>query len=463
MGLLPGIIFLREDEQALIEALTSRRVVNGPGRVVTPALSRVRRRKGVILEPTDYLILRDTLTGELRMETGPRLAFLSATEEVVRQEKAITLKQNQYMRVLDKSTGEVRVERGEAVVYLRPTEEILESPRDGVNVDEHTAVLIRGIDSGQYDLITTPQVFIPSADQQVVEVRQRILLEDHQTVVIRDKDGRYMIRRGTDAERSFFLQPYETLVMFYWSSGLDKSRRELRLTHIDLRPQYMWYDFAVRTQDNVELIIGITFFWQIVDVEQMILTTGDTTGDVCAHARSRIIQSVSRVTLERFLAEFNVVVGEAVLNDDEGFYAARGARLLAVEVRYIQCKDPATQQILQDIIQETTNRINRLQKQESENEVRLRQVQGEIESERQRAALLEIQRENARLAGMTEGENEAERLLAFITRLGDAAPLENKIALFNTLRKGEALKTLSGGRAQLFFTPSDVDLSIKAE
>lgn len=463
MGLFPGILFLRDDEQAFIEGLTSRRVVNGPGRVVVPAFSRAQRRKGITLEPTEYIILRDKLTGELRMDIGPKLVFLGANEESVRKDKAITLKENQYMRVIDRRTGLVRVERGESVVYLHPNDEVQEDPRDGINVDEHTSVLVRSISTGQYDLITTPQVFIPDDDQTIVEVRRRILLEDHHSVVIRDREGRYLIRRGTDAERSFFLQPYEQLVTFQWSSGLDKNQRNLRLTHIDSRPKYMWYDFEVRTQDNVELIIGITFFWQIADVAQMLLTTDDTTGDVCAHARSRIIQSVSRVTLEVFLAEFNVVVGDAVLDDSSRFYVDRGVRLLAVEVRYIQCKDEATQQVLQDIIQETTNRINRLQKQESENEVKVRQVQGEIETESRRAALLEIQRSNTRLMGMIEGEHEAERLQAFLKGLGDGLSIDAKIALFNTLRKSDALRDLSQGTARMFFTPEDVNLTIRAD
>ena len=112
----------------------------------------------------------------------------------------------------------------------------------------------------------------------------------------------------------------------------------------------------------------------------MIQTTDDAPGDVCSHARSAIIQSVSKVSLERFLDQFNPIVHAAILDVNDPFYADRGVKLHAVKVRSIACRDPETQHILQKIIQETTNRLNRLQQQESENEVRLKQIRGEIET-----------------------------------------------------------------------------------
>src|SRR5690606_29775127 len=141
------------------------------------------------------------------------------------------------------------------------------------------------------------------------------------------------------------------------------------------------------------LVIGITFFWQIVDVGRMVRSTDDAPGDICSHARSRIIQAVSQVSLERFLASFNPIIGATGPGGGAAFYGERGVGLRAGEVRSLACKDPATQRVLQEIIQETTNRLNRLQQQESENEVRLRQIRGEIEAEELRGRLMEVRRE----------------------------------------------------------------------
>jgi regulator of protease activity HflC (stomatin/prohibitin superfamily) len=322
--------------------------------------------------------------------------------------------------------------------------------------------LVRDTGSGQLALITEPQVFFPAANQEIVEVRRRVRLEDHETVVVKDKFGRYTFRRGSDEERAFFLDPYAELVEFHWSTGIHKDQRTLKVNRIDARPKFMWYEFEARTQDNVELVLGITFFWQIVDVEAMVGATDDTPGDICSHARSAIIQSVSQVTLEQFLAAFNEVVRQAVLETDDPFYAERGVRLHAVEVRSIACQDPQTQGVLQEIIRETTDRINRLQKQESENEVKLRQLQGEIAAEEMKGQLLETRRENVQAAARMEGAGEAERVRAFFEGLGDELSPADKVALFNTLRKQESIAALSTGTAQLYFTPADVDLSIEA-
>ena len=104
------------------------------------------------------------------------------------------------------------------------------------------------------------------------------------------------------------------------------------------------------------------------------------------HARSALIQAVSSVTLETFMASFNTIVSEAA-ETDVAFYEGRGVRLHGLEVVRFECVDGKTAGVLQEIIQETTNRINRLQKQKSENEVEAERLHSQIEIERQRKQL----------------------------------------------------------------------------
>merc|ERR1719164_144348 len=92
---------------------------------------------------------------------------------------------------------------------------------------------------------------------------------------------------------------------------------------IDLRPQYAFFEYTVRTSDNVELVLEGTIFWQVTDVARMIQRTGDPKGDVWYHARSSLIQAVSLVTLETFMASFNAIVNQAVATD-KAFYDERG-------------------------------------------------------------------------------------------------------------------------------------------
>ncbi len=291
--ILPRVYFLRDNEQLLIERLTQRSVINGPAVAFTHPLDRavvreairltarqyllledlltgerrIERGPGLVfqqaneltiklcdavtLEKNDYLLIRDTLSGELKNVRGPRLFFPSANEEIIEKRRAIPLKANQYLRIMDQTTGSIRIERGEALVFLEPTEKEMKGVKDGVNIDQHNAVIVLDTHTGQLDLIQTPQLFIPEACQEVVSIIKRICLEAHETVVIRDPEGRFIFRRGADAEPSFFLPPYHELVTFTWSTGLTKDQRNFRIERIDSRPKFMAYGFEARTRDNV--------------------------------------------------------------------------------------------------------------------------------------------------------------------------------------------------------------------
>src|SRR4051812_24448520 len=107
------VYFLKEDEQLLVESFTRRFVVNGPRIYFKPLLDSVKRRKGITLGPIDYLRLRDKLTGKLRNELGPKLYFLTASEEIALLQTATSLQNNEYVQIVDKSSGKVRVEKGE--------------------------------------------------------------------------------------------------------------------------------------------------------------------------------------------------------------------------------------------------------------------------------------------------------------------------------------------------------------
>lgn len=461
--LLPWIFYLRADEQLLIEYPTGKKVFNGAGTYFSKPLEKVKKRKAIVLEPTDYLHVKNNLSGDIFTITGPRIFFPEAYDEVIKTLKVITLLHNEYIKIIDRKTGVIRVEKGEKSIFLTPLEEKLTEIQNGHNIDEHNAVIVRNTENGSLELITETQVFFPSAYQEVIETSKKILLEEHETVIIKDKKGNFIIRKGSDRDNSFFLEPYSQLVKFIWSSGLHKDQKSLIVSHLDSRPKFMWYEFQARTKDNVELIIGITFFWQIVDVKEMLKKTDDVPGDLCSHARSVIIQSISKVTLEDFLASFNSIIRDAIFIEEDNFYWERGVNLQAVEVRSIDCKAPETQKILQEIIQETTNRINQIQKQESENEVKIKKIKGEILVENMKGELLEIRRERSLTEASIAGEAEAEKVKAFMELLGEISSRDEVLNIFNLLRKQDNLETLSKGKAQLFFTPADIDLKIETK
>merc|ERR1712045_542512 len=153
-------------------------------------------------------------------------------------------------------------------------------------------------------------------------------------------------------------------------------------------------------------------------------------------------------------------IAKKVWEEDTSFFDSRGIKIHSLEVTRYQCADQSTSEILEQIIQETTNRMNRLSQAESENEVNLFRTQGQLEQANLNKGLLEIQRENEHAEAQVTGTAEAERVTTFLEGLEKQVPnLEDRIRMWQVLRKTEALSVVSQGGASLYFTPNDVDLS----
>merc|ERR1712217_441992 len=328
---------------------------------------------------------------------------------------------------------------------------------------------VRDKSSGQQRLVTENQLFFPGPHESIEEVRELIKLADHEAIILKNKDGHFQFfygsdeKRGADQPRSFFLPPSCEIVQLCWSRGRRREKRDLLISRFDCRAQYMSFEFNCRTKDNVELILEGTFFWEVVDLPCMVRTTGDTSGDICSHARSQFIKYVAQVTLKEFMDDLNKI-SKKVYEDDNAFYSSRGVRVHSLEVTRYQCADQSTSQVLSQIIQETTNRMNRLSQAESENEVNLFRTQGQIEQEKMNGDLLKIQHEHSTDEAEVTGKSEAARITAFMNGLKDAVPkVEDRLSMWQVLRKTEALSVVSQGKANLYFTPNDVDLSIEAK
>jgi len=122
--------------------------------------------------------------------------------------------------------------------------------------------------------------------------------------------------------------------------------------------------------------------------------------------------------------------------------------------------DPEVEGIVK-IIKETTDRLNRLQKQASENEVKLYKMKGDIEEEKMKGDLLKIKHDHHRAKALMEGEAEADEIKAFLKGLDQSIPMEVQMQMWNALRKLQGIELVSKGNSQMYFTPNDVNLSIE--
>jgi len=472
---------LQEDEYLLLKDLASgkRWVAKGKAlifleptwkvEVVTGKKGREGHgiRKAWVLKKHEYIRLQDTITGSITTHRGEAIVFPEANQVALDDDKllAIDLKVNEYVKIMDQASGEIRVVRGRQQVFLGPYDCVVHKQKAVVVDDEH-AVLVRNSSTGQLRLVTEKQLFVPGPDESIEEVRRLISLAEHEAIIIKDKDGQFQYhfgcaqKRSSGTSASFFLPPYAEVVRLCWSRGRRRDKRDLYIEKFDCRAQFMSFEFTCRTKDNVELILEGTFFWEVVDLPRMVRSTGDTSGDLCSHARSQFIKHVARVTLKEFMDDLNVIASK-VYQDDLSFYESRGVKVHSLEVTSYKCAEDGTSQVLQQIIAETTNRMNRLSKQESENEVKIFRMQGQIEQERLNGDLLSIQHQHAQQEAEVAGSSEAYKIRTFMESLEKEIPgLEERFALWEALRKTETLSVLAEGGTSFFYTPKDVDLSI---
>merc|ERR1712216_32734 len=132
-------------------------------------------------------------------------------------------------------------------------------------------------------------------------------------------------------------------------------------------------------------------------------------GDMVYHIRSKFIHQAAQVTLKVFMETLHVI-SKHILDEDIEFYATRGIKVHSLEVTRYQCADKSTAAILEQIIQETTNRMNRLSQAESENEVNLFRTQGQVEQSRLNCELLAIQHEQTQKEAQVNGTAKASEL-----------------------------------------------------
>jgi len=272
-------ISLTEDEYICVSdtATGSRLVVKGKNLFFVEPTQKVDDgiRKAWTLQANEYVRLLDTITGKIAVHKGESTVFPSPYDEVLDGDKtcALNLKANEYVKVLDQTNSKIYVAKGPAMFVPGANDKTLDGgKKKAVQIDDEHAVLVRDIATGQLRLVTEKQLFMPGPDEVIEDVRDLQMLADHEAMIIKDKEGILHFHYGNPARsdkdhpRAFFLPPHAEIAELVWSSGARREKRDLRIKRFDTRPQFMWNDIDCRTQDNVELILETTLFWEVADL-----------------------------------------------------------------------------------------------------------------------------------------------------------------------------------------------------
>lgn len=480
------------------------RVVEGPKLMFLGPHDEVKStHQKIVLEVHEYIRLTDRLNGTERVLQGPATLVPRATEIHSGPEKALFLNVGQAVVRRDKMTG--------------------------------VQTLMTGCKGGE-----SSGLFVPAAMEEIVHVRDLIHVLPHQALVVRDVRGKMTVFSGKEEQNdqnseckttsgggkggtAFFLEPHSKIVRMSWSvfpnpsevgprrnAALEEAEEKERrleeerasavgrrlesiyvdvastsknegprrtVTAIDMRTTKSFYQYEVRTSDNVRMLLEGTIFWQITDVDKMLEMTSDPEGDVWSKCRSFLIGEVGTVNLDRFMKEFNEVVQNAFSKyKQDVFFAKRGVTLISMELTNYRPVDEYTANTLQSIIRQTVQRINDLEKQNSENDVQKEKLDADLLLEGNRTELITAQADNAKLLaktqGATKGEKSAESVNSYIAAMPieldttiDASRKLSRLDLFTQQKKMDSArrdtKTLSQGSASLYMAPKDMELRLQ--
>ena len=165
--------------------------------------------------------------------------------------------------------------------------------------------------------------------------------------------------------------------------------------------------------------------------------------------------------MKEFMELPNSKLIDSVNSDkDDTFYESRGVYVIRVEVLQKRCKDPEIQKIFKQIIDEKTNRIKNIEKQEANNEIKLRDLTGQIDAEKLFGTLLKIKKENERQENQADGIAEGSRIQNFISNLGDDVPLEKKLQIYFDIQNTKRLEMLAHSKTTMYLTPKEVDTKV---
>jgi regulator of protease activity HflC (stomatin/prohibitin superfamily) len=363
-----------------------------------------------------------------------------------------------------------------------PEEFAPDGPQKAIFIDADTALVVLNRNTGVRTLIersnlaTSMGGYILKPYETIIAERKRIIVLPHEAVIIRDWQGQLSVKLGSNpSDSAFFLNPYDEMVVMNWSSYTMEFRDGINVPKqavekIELRTRKMFFAYQVRTSDNVLLKIEGSVFWKVQEdgVMKMVKATADPEGDVWQHARSAMIQAIGKVKLSEFMSGFTTITTEAfTAQKTDEFYSFRGIETESIQVTRYDCVDPATAEILQEIIEVTTERLKAVEKQEYENTAALLKIQAEITLEDQLTQLIEQEKENtllqAKADGQAVGYRELKEVVGFLDGLNTSVTnITERVNLFKIQEKlkgrSQDIANLNSGNMNLFYAPSTMSI-----
>lgn len=164
-------------------------------------------------------------------------------------------------------------------------------------------LVVRYRDGRQEHLVGPAHCWFDPRIHRAVTREETLQISDKEAVVVYSEAEGAVTRRVAHGPAVFMPSPGEWLHTFSWhgSVGGQKVPNALVFQKLWLMPDQMYHDVGdVRTADDAVLTIKLMLFFELVDIERMLVTTHDPIGDFVNAATSDTVEFLSRHDFESF-------------------------------------------------------------------------------------------------------------------------------------------------------------------
>lgn len=168
-------------------------------------------------------------------------------------------------------------------------------------------LVVRYRDGRQEHVVGPAHVWLDPRKHLSATREEGLQLADKEAVVIYEKtDSGEVKRRILQGPAVFVAQPGEWLHTFSWhgstgGSGYRKVPNALVFQKLWLMPDQMYHDVEdVRTADDAVITVRLMIFFELVDIETMLVTSHDPIGDFVNAATSDVVDFLGRHDLASF-------------------------------------------------------------------------------------------------------------------------------------------------------------------
>lgn len=209
------------------------------------------------------------------------------------------------------------VEEGQRVLMIEPngSMEVIEGPRRVwrgkrrfESMAHHVAhpgefLIVRFRDGRQEHMAGPAHCWFDAREHRSVSREEALQIAAKEAVVVYSERDGQVDQRICHGPATFVPEPGEWLHTFSWhgSSGGRKVPNGLVFQKLWLMPDQMYHDVAdVRTADDAVLTVKLMIFFELVDIERMLVTTHDPIGDFVNAATSDVVEWLGRRNFEQF-------------------------------------------------------------------------------------------------------------------------------------------------------------------